>query len=195
MVPAQKTKMSSIPLALAELIDRLSTEEKRELVQVLNWQELQELRLEEISQGKANRVGDPKVYVATTKSGLSLELPLACVPAFVGALPSLLSAQDVEIFVQNGEGSEETHCAASDLETWLSRHTGAWQEGTMMIELGPHTLISGGGGCLSLALENVPPAVRKEIAHKALKLCGYDHVFKQDHFSAIVWDDQLEVSG
>jgi len=176
------------------LIDRLSLEEKRELVRVLDWKELQGLRAEEISRGKGRRIGDPRIYVATTKSGLSLELPLECVPAFMCALPSLLSIQDMEIFIQNGNGSEETRCAASDLEAWLSRHTEAWQEGTIMIELGPHTLISGGGGCLSLDLENVSPAVRKEIAHKALKLCSYDHVFKQDHFSAIVWDDQLEVS-
>jgi hypothetical protein len=181
-----------IPLALAELIERLSLEEKRILVDLLDWDILQQLREEAISQTR--QVGDPRIYVGTTESGLSLELPLEYVLAFLSALPSLLSVQHVEILVQNSQETEEYRCAAADLKNWLTRHPEAWQEKAMMIELGPHTLISGGGGCLSLALENVPSAVRQEIAQMMLQLCGYDHTFTRDHFSAIVWENQLEVT-
>ncbi len=181
-----------IPLALVEMIERLSLEEKYTLANLLDWDALQQLREEAVAQTR--RVGDPRIYVGTTESGLSLELALECVPAFLNALPSLLSVQHVEILVQNGQGTNEYYCTAADLKDWLAHHPKAWRESAMMIELGLHTLVSGGGGCLSLTLENVSPATRREIAQMALQLCGYDHTFKQDRFSAIVWENQLEVT-
>jgi len=181
------TSPSTIAAALAELIDRLTIEEKRELVKVVDWDELQRLRKTE------RRVGDPKVYVRTTTDGLSLELPMECVRPFIQSLPAILSIERVEIFVQDGNGSKEYSLAASELGAWLRGHADLLQEGSIMIELGPHTLISGGGGCLSLALENVPGSMLRELAMKALRLCGFDHEFKGDRFSALVWDDQLEV--
>jgi len=80
------------------------------------------------------------------------------------------------------------------LENWLASHPDAWQEAAIMIELGSHTLISGGGGCLSLALEDVSPLTIKEIAQRALELCGYSYEFQKERFSAIVWEDRLEVT-
>jgi hypothetical protein len=183
---------SVVPLALAELIGRLSLEEKRALVNLLDWDALRHLREEAVAQ--ARWVGDPRIYVGTTASGLGLELPVECIPLFLSELPFLLSIRRVEILVQNSQRVEEYRCAAADLEDWLARHPQAWQEEAMMIELGPHTLVSGGGGCLSLTLENVSLAIRQKIAQRALQVCGYDHTFKQDHFSAIVWNDHLEVN-
>jgi len=183
---------SIVPLALVEMIERLSLKEKYTLVSLLDWDTLLQLRGESIAQTR--RVGDPRIYVGTTASGLSLELPLEHVPAFLSALPSLLAVQHVEILVQNGQGTREYHCAAVDLEDWLAHHPEAWQESATMIELGPHTLVSGGGGCLSLALTNAPPITCREIAQMTLQLCGHEHTFEQDHFSAIVWQDQLEVT-
>jgi len=46
---------------------------------------------------------------------------------------------------------------------------------------------------LSLTLEDVSPIAIKEIAQKALQLCGYSYEFQKERFSAIVWEDQLEV--
>ncbi|MDH7486511.1 MAG: hypothetical protein QHJ81_09590 [Anaerolineae bacterium] len=184
---------SAIPLALAQLIERLTPEEKQEFALALNWQELRKLRMEAISQREGRRVGDPRIYVGTTASGLSLELPLRCVAPFISLLSHTLSAKQADILIQDSQGSEEHHCAADELEDWLANHPDAWQEKAMMIELGPHTLISGGGGCLSLALEDVPPTMVKEIAQGALKLCGYSHEFQKERFSALVWEDKLEV--
>ncbi len=64
----------------------------------------------------------------------------------------------------------------------------------MMVELGPHTLVSGGGGCLALVLKDVPLAIHRQVAQMALRLCGYDYTFSGDRFSATVWEDQLEVT-
>jgi len=55
-----------------------------------------------------------------------------------------------------------------------------------MIEFGPHTLISGGGGCLSLALAGSPGSLRRTIAEQALAICGFRHTFTGERFAAIV---------
>ena len=184
---------SAIPLALVQLVERLTPEEKRELVLALDWEELQRLRTEAMSREGERRIGDPRIYVGTTAGGLSLELPLTCVAPFISYLPRVFSVKQVDIFVQDSQGSEEYNCAADELEGWLTNHPDAWQEGAIMVELGPHTLTSGGGGCLSLALEDVSPITVKEIAQRALQLCGYSYEFQKGRFSAIVWEDQLEV--
>lgn len=182
------TSPSTTAAALTELIGRLTVEEKMKLAKVVDWNELQRLRESE------RRIADPKVYVGTTENGLSLELPVECVRPFIQALPASLSVESVEIFAQDGNGSKEYSLAASELEAWLGSHANVLQEGLIMIEFGPHTLISGGGGCLSLALENVSSSTLREIGRKALTLCGFDYKFKRDKFSALVWKDQLEVS-
>ncbi len=184
---------SAIPLALVQLVERLTPEEKRELALALDWEELQRLRTEAMGREGERRIGDPRIYVGTTAGGLSLELPLTCVAPFISSLPRVFSVKQVDIFVQDSQGSEEYNCAADELEGWLTNHPDAWQEGAIMVELGPHTLTSGGGGCLSLALENVSPITVKEIAQRALQLCGYSYEFQKGRFSAIVWEDQLEV--
>jgi len=184
---------SAIPLALVQLVERLTPEEKRELVLALDWEELQRLRTEAMSREGERRIGDPRIYVGTTAGGLSLELPLTCAAPFISSLPRVFSVKQVDIFVQDSQGSEEYNCAADELEGWLTNHPDAWQEGAIMVELGPHTLTSGGGGCLSLALEDVSPITVKEIAQRALQLCGYSYEFQKERFSAIVWEDRLEV--
>ncbi|MBC8493026.1 MAG: hypothetical protein H8D43_04495, partial [Chloroflexi bacterium] len=117
--------------ALAELIGRLTVEEKRKLAAVVDWDEFQWLRKSE------RRIGNPKVYVGTTKDGLSLELPLECVRPFIQTLPASLSVESVEIFAQDGSGSREYSLAASELEAWLRSHANVLQEGSIMIEFGP----------------------------------------------------------
>ena len=175
------TSPSATAAALAELIGHLTIEEKRKLARVIDWDEFQRLRKSE------RRIGDPKVYVGTTENGLSLELPLECVRPFIQALPASLSVESVEIFAQDGNGSREYSLAASELDAWLGSHANVLQEGSIMIEFGPHTLTSGGGGCLSLALDKASRYTLRKIGREALAICGFDHKFKGDKFSAQVW--------
>lgn len=184
---------STIALGLAEIVERLTAEEKREFTQLVNWEELQRLRIEARRMPAVRPVGDPRLYIATTADGLSLDLPLEHTSAFLAMLSGKLASKAIDIFVQNGEGSQETACLAADLAVWLGRHEDILREGAMMMEFGLYTVISAGGGCLSLNLEDAPPALRREIAQQALALSGFEHKFQADHFSAIVWDDQLEV--
>ncbi len=46
---------------------------------------------------------------------------------------------------------------------------------------------------LLVALEDVSKKVVREIAQGALELCGFEHRFSADEFSAVVWDGELEV--
>ena len=193
-MPQQNTAVSpsTIALGLVELIDHLTVEEKREFVKIIDWDELQRLRVE-IAQDESKNSGEPRVYIGTTEDGLSLELPMESVLPFINFLPRVLTIDEIEIFILDNQGSKEYRCAASELKNFLEEHLRVLCEGSIMIEFGPHTLISGGGGCLSLALENVPKATVKEIARKALELCGFEYQFKKEKFSAIVWEDLLEV--
>jgi hypothetical protein len=181
---------STIALGLAEIIDRLTVEEKREFVKIIDWDELQRLRVE-IAQDKSKNFGEPRVYIGTTEAGLSLELPMESVLPFINFLPRILNIDEIEIFILDNRGSKEYRCAASELKNFLEEHLEAIREGSIMIEFGPHTLVSGGGGCLSLALENVPKATVKEIARKALELCGFEYQFRKEKFSAIVWENPV----
>ncbi len=183
---------STIASDLAELIDRLTVEEKREFVKIIDWDELQRLRVE-IARDESKNFGEPRVYIGTTEDGLSLELPMESVLPFINFLPRVLTIDKIEIFILDNQGSKEYRCAASELKNFLEKHLKALHDGSIMIEFGPHTLISGGGGCLSLALENVPRAMVRAIAGKALELCGFEYQFKKEQFSAIVWEDRLEV--
>lgn len=188
---------SAVASGLAQLQERLTTEEKRAFARLVNWEELQHLRLEAVGALAGRPVGDPRVYVGTTADGLSLDLPVEHVPTFVIMLPHMLAMEvdeGVEIWLQDGEGSQEYSCTVTDLKSWLKGHAEALNEGSAMIEFGPHTLITGGVGCLSLTLRDVPVVTIREIARQALALCGFHCEFKGDHFSAIVWEDQLEVT-
>ena len=67
-VTSPSTTLSTSAAALAELIGRLTIEEKRKLAKVVDWDEFQRLRKSE------RRISDPKVYVGTTENGLSAAL-------------------------------------------------------------------------------------------------------------------------
>ncbi len=187
--------------ALAELVKRLSPEEKKDFVHWLSWDELEILRREEWSLSRVSevavqpvrRIGDPQMYVGATRDGLALELPVTCVTAFVERLPDLLSTSQVEVYLrQNGKG-QEFRISAEAFTEFLQTHRDAWQDNTLMLEFGSATLVSGGGGCISLSLEGMSTEVRRRLAREALRVCGFDYQFVGDSFTAAVWDEELEV--
>jgi hypothetical protein len=189
--------------ALAELVKRLTPEEKQELAHSLSWEDLEALRHPGPHPGSTGgtaahsprRVGEPRVYVSTTSDGLALELPVECVGAFVKRLPAILSVSSVEVYLRrNGQG-EEQQVGSEEFADFLDAYRDVLVEGSLMLELGDATLVSGGGGCLLLTLEGTSRAVRRQLAKEALRACGFDYELVGDHFTATVWDDSLEVSG
>lgn len=207
------TRQPGIGEALAELVRRLTPEEKREFARAFSWEELEALRrqgqkgAEEQGSGgefssaplhpstsAPRRVGEPRLYVAAVSEGLALELPVKCIAAFLERLPTILAVSLVEVYLRRDGRGEEYQVNAKEFADFLDAHQDVLVEGSLMIELGSATLVSGGGGCLYLALEGVPGEVRRRLATEALQACGFDHQFVGDSFRATVWDDELEVS-
>jgi hypothetical protein len=172
---------SGIGQALAELVGRLTPDEKREFARSLGWKELEVLRRQGPVPGLADegtvahpgrRVGEPQVYVGTTSDGLALELPVECVAAFVKRLPTILSVSSVEVYLRRNGGGEEHQVSAEEFAGFLDAHQDVLLEGSLMMELGSATLVSGGGGCMRLVLEGISGEVQRRLATEALRTCG-----------------------
>jgi len=116
--PSTVVSPSTIALGLAEIIDRLTVEEKREFVKIVDWDELQRLRVE-IARDESKNLGEPKVYIGTTENGLSLELPMEFVLPFINFLPEVLTIDEIEIFILDNRGSKEYRCTTSELKNFL----------------------------------------------------------------------------
>ncbi len=195
--------------ALAELVKRLTSEEKREFVRWLSWEELEGLRHEvvdtfaSLSPGleseeavaqSPRRVGEPRVYVGTTPDGLALELPVECVATFVKRLPIILSVSSIEVYLRRNDKGEEYQVSPEEFADFLDNHREVLLEGSLMVELNGATLVSGGEGCMLLTLEGFSGEVRRRLATEALRICGFGYEFASDSFTATVWNEELEVS-
>jgi len=184
--------------ALAELVRRLTPEEKREFVRWFSWQELDLLRQEEkvapLAAETARWVGEPRVYVGTTLDGLALELPVASVPTFVKRLPDILSASSIEVYVRRSGRTAEYRVRGAGFADFVNAHQDTLCEESVMLELDGATLVSGGGGCMLLTLSDANREMRRRLAAEALRACGFDYEFTEDRFIAAVWNDALEVS-
>lgn len=175
--------------ALAEMLDRLTPKEKKEFARLVDLDELMQLKA---AVPQKRRLGDPKVYVGTTPSGLSLELPVEHAIEFIRWLADVLAPRRIEIFTSENGGSKEYSCSTDEFSEFLKTHR-PLSENWSMIEFDEVTLVSGGGGCFSLSLEGVSREMIREIAQGALEICGFEHRFSGDKFSAVVWDGELEV--
>ena len=171
--------------ALAELVGQLTPEEKQEFVRWLSRDALEALRnegpvspLPVVAEGGAvektaarstRRAGEPRVYVGATSDGLALEMPVECVAAFVERLPTILSVLSVEVYLRQNGGGEEHRVGSEEFASFLDTHQDVLRDGSLMMEFGRATLVSGGGGCMLLTLEGIPGEVRRRVATEALR--------------------------
>ncbi|MCK4732838.1 MAG: hypothetical protein KAT65_10325 [Methanophagales archaeon] len=179
--------------ALREMFNRLTDEEKREFIKTFDWDEIEEIKSED-RLGREDRIcGDPKIYIGTTSSGLTFEIPEDKVAGFLQIICQYLLRTKVEIFAQLEEGTQEMLCSNDEFLNLINKQTELFLNNSVMIEFDGHSLITGGGGCFSLELLDAPSKLKRDIAEKILHLCGFDYRFKMDEFSAVVWEDKLEV--
>jgi len=182
---------SPVAAGLSELLKRLSPEEKRELAQLVDWEEF---RVLSTRVSTPTHVGtDPELYVGTTSDGMSFEIPVQHISGFLRVLCTLLVPASIAIFVQSDEGSEQCFCSTCEEFERLSERFDLSVDIGAMIEFDAHSLVTGGGGCFSLTLEDNTLALRRTIAEQVLSLCGFEHRFRSDEFAAIVRDGELEV--
>ncbi|MDI6792342.1 MAG: hypothetical protein QME81_05670 [bacterium] len=181
---------STIPKALVEILSLLSAEEKMEFANSFNWNEFKRLKKAGKPE-KARRIGDPKVYVQADSGGLDFEMPAIKVAEFVKLLIQLFVPSRIELFLQKRD--EEFICTPDKFNDFLTNSRDALAEDYLMIEFGGNTLISGGGGCLGLTLVKPNSKLIKKIAEDFLQICGFEYHFRKNHFSAVVWETELEV--
>lgn len=184
---------SVMALAFSEILRRMSIEEKKVFAQAVDLTELEELKTAGMP-AEEKRFGDPTLYVGTTSSGLSLELPVDKLIRCVENLPVFLPSNRIKLFIHRNGDWAEFSCSESDFPDLLREHSQAIIEEGMMIDFDDSSLISGGGGCLSLDLKKPSPEITRKIAERFLEICGFKHRFRKDEFSAVVWEDVLEVT-
>jgi hypothetical protein len=185
---------SLMAAALRQIFNRLTDEEKREFIKSLDWDEIEGTK-SELRLGKQDRIcGDPKIYVGTTPSGLSIEIPADKVAGFLEIVCQCLLPTKIEIFAQLEERTEDIPCSKDEFLDLISDQTDLFLENSVMIEFDGYTLITGGGGCFSLDLLDAAGKLKRDIGEKILDLCGFPYRFKMDEFSALVWEVELEVS-
>lgn len=184
---------STIPKALVEILSLLSAEEKIEFANSLNWDEFKRLK----KAGKPEnprRAGDPKVYVQADSDSLDFEMPASKVARFVRLLLQTFSPPRIELFLQKrDDGHREFTYTSDEFNDFLANSREILAKDYLMIEFGGNTLISGGGGCLGLTLAKPNSKLIKKIAEDFLQICGFEYHFRKNHFSAIVWETELEV--
>lgn len=183
----------TLPLAVIELIKRMTPEEKQQFSSLLNMQELQKHDNEKTS-SNGKRYGDPKFYLGTTPRGLNLEIPKEQINAVLKLFLHELAPKNIELFISGSQDFREVKLSPEDFHTLFSTDPKYFRENHILIEMDDNELTSAGEGCMSITLCPSMMAKRNELATKILATCGYSHKFKNETFYAIDWDKKLEVN-
>jgi len=125
---------------------------------------------------------------------MSFEIPVQHISGFLRVLCTLLSPKNIVIFVQSDGGLDQRSCSTCEEFERLFGRFDLSANTVARIELDAHSLVTGGGGCFSLALEGSGLALRRTIAEQVLNLCGFEYRFQNDEFAVIVRDGELEVT-
>jgi len=192
MVEMKSNSPSAIAAALIEILNRLTPEEKKEFARAFNWDEFERTK-KKIIGSDGRRFGDPKLYVQGSPRGLDFEVPEDKLIKLIRFLSETLPYDRVDVFIRQGKRSEESSYTKAEFQNFLAACGKMLEESYLMIEFGGNTLISSGGGCLDLELEKEDAHLVRMIGEKFLKICGFAHRFSRNEFSAIVWEDELEV--
>ena len=184
---------SAIATALIEILKRLTPEEKREFARAFNWDEFESIKKETVA-SDGRKFGDPKVYVQGSPREVNFEVPEDKLTDLIEFLSETLPYDRVDVFIRQGKRSKETSYTKAEFQNFLTVCGKMLEESYLMIEFGGNTLISGGSGCLDLELEKEDANLVRMIAETFLKICGFAHRFSRNEFSAILWEDELEVA-
>lgn len=184
--------VSNLGLVVAELIRRMTPQEKTDLLSYLPLEELEEFSSPLASKKSERRFGDPELYVATRDDGLSLEVPPEKALEFVSRLPYLLGSKKINIrYYQNGSSKEIT-CLPEEIPGVLNKIEAIFADDAIIIELNEYTLFSNGGGCMLLEAD-LSGKMKRDIAEYLLEICGIPQKLTKDRFSITVWPDKTEV--
>lgn len=182
-----------LPIAVAELIKRMSQSEQAALLSHFTWQELKEWEeLKKEAESQAVLWPEPEVYVEIGTEEMSFEAPPEKVIPFLQQLAQDMEVEEVTVrFHKNGE-RREWQGLANEFPEMLWNHREIVNDDAVVIEYGQNTMYSNGGGCMMLNT-TADAKVKRQIAEHFLDLCGHPHRVGSDRFIALVRDGRLEV--
>lgn len=190
---AIKKDESHLPIAVAELIKRMSQSEQAALLSHFTWQELKEWEeLKRELESQATLWPEPKVFVEIGAEEMIFEAPPEKVIPFLQQLVQDMGVEKVTVrFHEDGE-RREWQGLANELPEMLQNHREIINDDAVVVEYGQHTMYSNGGGCMMLNT-TAEAEVKRQIAQHFLDLCGHPHRVESDRFIALVRDGRLEV--
>ena len=183
---ASKTD-SNLPFVVAELVRRMTPEEKAQFLRYLPLEEL-----EGLAGQLRGEVGDPKVLVKTRSDGLSFEMPPSRMVDFISRLPGILSTERIDARYRQDGNRREKSCSPHEFSRLLEEIESILADDPVVIEFDQHTLFSNGGGCMLLEAD-LSNDVKREIGETFLKVCGFPRRLSKDQFAISVWGDGEEV--
>jgi hypothetical protein len=176
-----QSRESVLPLAVVELIERMTSEEQAELASYLGGMQWRERK----------RGREPEVYIELGTDDISFEVPPEKVLRVIQRLAVDLGPEEVEVrFDENGR-SRQWKGTAAELAKVLEENRGIVMEEPVVIELGGDTLYSNGGGCMLLKT-SAGYEVKRAIAQWFLELCGCPYpAVTGERFTALVRNGEL----
>ncbi|MEW5766541.1 MAG: hypothetical protein AB1797_02795 [bacterium] len=137
--------ISNISRVIAELIRRMTPQEKTDLLSYLPLEDLEGFSGPLESKKSERRFGDPELYVAARDDGLSFEVPPEKALKFVSHLPHLLGSKKINIRYYQNERPKEITCLPEEMPGDLNKIEAIFTDDAVTIELDEHTLFSNGG--------------------------------------------------
>lgn len=184
-------RQMSIPLAVAELINRMTSEEQEAFAAQLSWEQLHTLEALKQGQEAQTKAREPYIYVSIGLDSISFESHSDKVAQLVQRIAANLTVETVTVRFLEDENAREFHRPVSELDELLAEETESLADEPVVIEMDGSTLYSQGGGCLFLKT-SASGRTKRAIAEAFLQICGYPHQVQSDRFTALVRNGVLE---
>lgn len=169
----------SLPLAVAELVSRMTPEEQEIFAVRLSWEQLHALEALKKKHETPVKGQEPDVYVSIDPDSISFESPPDKVAQLIERIAANLAAETVSIRFPEDGNVRELSRPVSELSTVLLEEVESLADEPVVIEMDGSTLYSQGGGCLFLKT-NASERTKRAIAETFLQVCGYSYPVQSD---------------
>lgn len=182
----------SLPLAVAELVSRMTPDEQEALAGRLSWEQLRTLEAFKLKQEGRIQERDPHVYVSIGPDSVSFELPQERVAQLIQHIAAQLAVTTISIRLPEDGDARELSRSVDELGALLAEKSELLGDEPVVIEMNGSTLYSQGGGCLLLQTR-ASVKTKQSIVETFLQLCGYAYPIRSDRFTALVRNGELEI--
>jgi len=190
-----ETQTSSyLPKLVAEIIQRMTPQEKQIFFGYLSFEEIKELYDESTAEKHPVTTEEPLLYISDREDGMSLELPEKTAVEFIYKLSNLLSAKKIALRYRINGDKIENQCNQDEFSELLAKIQPILLDKSVVIEFDNHTLYSNGGGCMLLDAD-ISFELKKKIANYLLEINGYSEQELKNNFTVIIKSNQKKGGG